>query len=434
MQESFPCIEELKDLDIRALGENRFDSPFIKRSRRFTEDDSRVLVYSNIRDAHECEQCGRTPPAFEEAGPREKLFFDGKKSVAGIVTCGGLCPGLNDVIRTIVMELYWEYGVTRILGFRHGYEGLSSNRRKEPMTLSPDAVQDIQHQGGTILGTSRGPQDVDDMIDTLRKFKVNMLFVIGGDGTFTGAHELAVRIRELGLKIAVVGLPKTIDNDIYCSERTFGFGTAVEEGRKAIQSAHHEAKAAWNGIGLVKLMGRDSGFIAVHSTLANSDVNFCLIPEVPFTLEGEGGLFARLEDRLKRRQHAVIVVAEGAGQDLIAGEREKDPSGNAIYKDVGLFLKYKIKAHFRDQGIAMTLKYIDPSYMIRSIAANAEDSGFCILLGQNAVHAAMAGKTDMFVGYWNHHFTNVPLEVAVGKWKAVDPLGEYWQSVVSMTD
>jgi len=429
------CQQGFGDLSIRSLGECRYESPLIERKHCcLIGDGARVLVSPYLSDLH-CGADGKEPPlSFEEAGPRARLFFKGEDVTAGIVTCGGLCPGLNDVIRTIVMELHWEYGVKKILGFRYGYEGMSSNRRREPMMLTHDVVKGIQHEGGTILGTSRGPQDVKDMVDTLQSFGINMLFVIGGDGTFSGAHEIAQEVTARGLRIAVIGIPKTIDNDIYCSERTFGFSTAVEEGRKAILSAHNESQAAWNGIGLVKLMGRKSGFIAVHSALANSDVNFCLIPEIPFTLDGEGGLLPRLEDRLNRRHHAVIVAAEGAGQDLIAGELGRDASGNLLNKDIGLFLRDKIQAYFQKKGMPVSLKYIDPSYMIRSTAADADDSGFCVLLGQNAVHAAMAGKTDMFIGHWNGRFTHVPLHAAAGRRKTVDPSGEFWQSVVSMTD
>ena len=436
MQPGFPELDELKNLTIDQLGTPRFESPFVGKDFLFVSDDTKVLVYTNTKDIEACASCHREPPAFEAAGPRRTLYFNPQNVVAGLLTAGGVCPGLNDVIRTIVMQLTYEYGVKRIYGFRYGYEGISSNRKRDPMELSPDVVKDIQHQGGTILGTSRGDQDLDDMLDTLVKFEVNMLFVIGGDGTFSGAHKLSNRAKQRGLDISFIGIPKTIDNDIYCCERTFGFSTAVEKARSAIYGVNEEAEAAWNGIGLVKLMGRDSGFIAMHATLANSDVNFCFIPEVPFKMDGEDGLLARLEKRLERRHHAVIVTAEGAGQDLIKDGEEvmKDASGNVLHKDIGLYLKHHITRHFKDKGMPVSLKYIDPSYMIRSCEANAEDSVFCILLGQNAVHAAMAGKTNMFVSYWNHHFTHVPLQVAVGRRKIVNPLGEYWQSVLAMTD
>lgn len=434
MQTPFPDLSDVQNLKIETLGRPQIDSPLCGQDRQFVNDANRVFVYSNSADLAECENCQIVPPGFEEAGPRATIFYEPAKVTAGIVTCGGLCPGLNDVIRAITLTLKEEYCVRKVLGFRYGYEGLSSDRRAEPMELAENEVADIQHEGGTILGTSRGPQDLDDMVDTLLKFKIDMLFVIGGDGTFAGAHQLSGRIVERGLKISVIGVPKTIDNDIFASERTFGYVTAVEEARKAIASAHEEAEAAWNGIGLVKVMGRDSGFIAVGATLANSDVNFCLIPEVPFELDGGDGLLIRLAKRLEHRHHAVIVAAEGAGQHLmISDEVMKDISGNVLHKDIGLFLKLRIKEYFKTKNVPVTLKYIDPSYMIRSRAANAADSAFCIFFGQRAVHAAMAGKTDMFIGYWNHHFTHVPFEMAVGRRKKIDPCGELWQTVLSIT-
>ncbi len=435
MQGKRPSQEEVRDLTISTLGPCEHDSPLSQRPRTFIEDTNRVYVYANSADMCACGNEPAALPAFEEAGPRRRIFFDPHKVVAGIVTCGGLCPGLNDVIRTITLTLHFEYQVREILGFRFGYEGMSSRRREEPMRMTPEIVEDIQHEGGSILGTSRGPQDIDDMIDTLTHFHVNMLFVIGGDGTFAGAHQLSERLRERGLKIAVVGVPKTIDNDIVCSENTFGYMTAVEEARRSVQTAHEEARAAWNGIGLVKLMGRDSGFIAVGATLANSDVNFCLIPEAPVAIDGEGGLLARLERRLERKRHAVIVVAEGVSANMMAGTQPgRDASGNVVFPDIGIFLKDRIRTHFASRRIPVTIKYIDPSYMIRSCPANAADSIFCIFFGQRAVHAAMAGKTDLFIGHWNHHFTHVPLQVAVGRRKKIDLEGNLWQTVVSITD
>jgi 6-phosphofructokinase 1 len=296
-------------------------------------------------------------------------------------------------------------------------------------------VEGIQHDGGTILGSSRGPQEPKDMVDTLLKYNVGILFCIGGDGTFKGIADIANEVKARNLDIGVIGIPKTIDNDIYCSEVTFGLSTAVEKATEAIYSAHEEAKAAYNGIGLVKLMGRHSGFIAVKATLANSDVNFCLIPEVSFNLVGENGFLPALKKRLEKRHHAVIVLAEGAGQDLIKSDDDikKDASGNILNEDIGLYLKDQISTYLKNEGMYFTVKYIDPSYTIRSCAADADDSIFCLMLAQNAAHAGMAGKTNMFVGYWNHHFTHVPLRVAIGKRKRVDPNGTIWQMVREIT-
>ncbi|MBF0479817.1 MAG: ATP-dependent 6-phosphofructokinase [Candidatus Omnitrophica bacterium] len=431
-----PSIEDIQNLSIRTLGAAHIPSPLSQRTVQFVSDENKILVYTHSLDLKKIREQNMEPPEFELAGPRDKLFFDPANLTCGIVTCGGLCPGLNDVIRTITLGLYWQYGVKKVLGFRFGYEGLSSLAKKEPLLMTPDNVDQIQHAGGSILGTSRGPQNLEDMVDVLVKNDISILFVVGGDGTFKGAHQIAELINNRRLKISIISVPKTIDNDIFCSERTFGFYTAVEEARKSIVAAHNEAKAVWNGIGLVKLMGRDSGFIATHATLANSDVNFCFIPEEPLFLDGETGILSRLEKRLARRQHAVIVVAEGAGQNLMADNNPvlKDASGNIIFHDIGLYLKEKISGFFKQKNIPVTIKYIDPSYMIRSCPSIAPDSTFCIMLGQNAVHAGMAGKTDMFVGYWNDHFTHVPLTMAVGKRKKVDLTGEIWQTVKLMTE
>lgn len=430
-----PKSEEIKDLTIDCLGEPKIASPLKKDDHLYVDESSKILVDSRSEDVNFYLNNKKTLPMFEEAGPRRRIFFSPEDITCGIVTCGGLCPGLNDVIRTIALTLSWQYGVKKVLGFRYGYQGLSSKTTAEPMELTPSVLDGIQQEGGTILGASRGPQDSGEIADTLLKYKVSILFTIGGDGTFRGAHDIAQELKRRKLPISVIGIPKTIDNDICYSERTFGFYTAVEEARKAISCAHEEAKAAWNGIGLVKLMGRDSGFIAVDATLANSDVNFCLIPEVPVELESKNGFLECLEKRIERRHHAVVVVSEGFGQDLIkdSSPQSRDASGNVKYKDVAAFLQYKIKEYFKEKNTPITLKYINPSYTIRSCSANASDSSFCLMLGQNAVHAGMAGKTDMFVGYWNHDFTHVPLSLAIGRRKQVDPNGDAWQTVVGIT-
>jgi 6-phosphofructokinase 1 len=328
------------------------------------------------------------------------------------------------------LTLFQQYRVSQVLGFRYGYEGLSPKYNHTPLELTPESVAAIHEMGGTILGSSRGNQDIGDMVDTLARLKIGILFAIGGDGTLRGAQAIAQEIGQGGLKISVIGIPKTIDNDISFIQQSFGFDTAGSEARRAIYAAHSEAAGARNGIGLVKLMGRDSGFIAAYAVLANSQVNFCLVPEVPFTLEG---LLKALEERLARQGSAVIVASEGAGQDLLAATAERDASGNIRYGDIGLFLRDRIKAHFSQTGRQVELKYIDPSYTIRSLPANARDSAFCLLLGQNAVHAGMAGKTDMVVGNWNHQGTHVPIALAVSQRKKLDPEGWVWNSVLAVT-
>lgn len=413
---------------IDRLGECRISSPLTEV--RFTADDERVLYHSRLEEIRPALAAGQLPPAMEAGGPRQKLFFDPSQITCGIVTCGGLCPGLNDVIRSVVLSLHHQYGVRNILGFRFGYEGLVARLGHEPLRFTPENVSRIHEAGGSLLGSSRGPQDPDEMVQTLVDRKVSLLFAIGGDGTLRGAQKIAQAAAKRGVPLGVIGIPKTIDNDVSFVQKTFGFETAVGEARRAIYAANTEAEAARNGIGLVKLMGRDSGFIAAFSVLVDSQANFCLVPEVPFALDR---FLAELQKRLERRSHAVIVVAEGAGQDLVAASGASDASGNVKYGDIGLFLREAIARHFKEISIPISLKYIDPSYIIRSVPANAHDSAFCLLLGQHAVHAGMSGRTNMVVGFWNHQFTHVPISLAVCERKKIDPHGSLWTGVLSST-
>ena len=416
------------NLEIQRLGESRIPSPL--SGIEFVGDHEKVLYHSYLKDIEPFLQEGKDPLYFEMAGPRKKIYFDPSKLKCGIVTCGGLCPGINDVIRAIVLSLFYHYGVPTVFGFRYGYEGLSYRYGHIPIELNPDKVHDIYQQGGTILGSSRGPQDISEMVDTLERMNIGILFAIGGDGTLRGAGAIAEEIKRRRSKIAVIGIPKTIDNDISHVQQSFGFETAVTESRTAIYSANMEALGARNGMGLVRLMGRESGFIAAYATLANSDVNYCLVPEVRFTLEA---FLKSLRERLEKKRHAVIVAAEGAGQELMEKTGERDASGNIRLGDIGLLLKSKIQAYFREVGMEFSLKYIDPSYTIRSMPANPHDSVFCLLLGHNAVHAGMAGRTNMIVGFWKDEFTHVPISLAVSKRKSIDPKGRLWSNVLAST-
>jgi len=428
-------LPELEELTVERLGKATVPSPLREREPLFVEEDDRILIPAETRQVSALLAAEQPLPSFEPAGPRSSLYFSPEKVSCGIVTCGGLCPGLNDVIRSIVLTLRYGYGVRRILGFRYGYAGLSSKSYKEPMFLEPEKIEQIHQHGGTILGSSRGNQDLGEMVDTLVQWKVNILFAVGGDGTLRGASALSEEIAKRNLKISVIGIPKTIDNDLMWIERSFGFATAVQEAQTVLNSAHREAEGAWNGIGLVKLMGRHAGFIAANAVLTNTDADFCLVPEIPFTLEGAGGFLEALEKRLTWANHAAVVVAEGAGQELFEKESgvRKDASGNVKFDDIGLFLKEKIEQHFLSRGWDFTVKYIDPSYTIRSLPANSMDSGFCLILGQHAVHAGMAGRTNMLVGFWNHRLTHVPLPVSTAETKHLDPHGEIWQRVLDTT-
>jgi 6-phosphofructokinase 1 len=420
--------QETLDLRIASVGKRTIPSPM--KEFNFVRDEQSVLYHDELAEIRAFLDAGKEPPAFELAGPREKIYFDPTNLRCGIVTCGGLCPGLNDVIRALALSLHYHYGVKTILGFQFGYEGLVPQYGHPALELTPERVNRIHGQGGTILGSSRGNQNVAQMIDTLEQMNIGILFAIGGDGTLRGVHAIAEGVKGRGLKISVIGVPKTIDNDISYIQTSFGFETAVSEARRATNAAHVEAIGAKNGVGLVKLMGRDSGFIAGYSALADTDVNFCLVPESHFTLEG---LISALRARLERRGHAVIVVAEGAGQELMQASSERDASGNVRYGDIGIFLRDRIKQQFKAIGMEINLKYIDPSYTIRSLPANARDAAFCLLLGHSAVHAGMAGKTDMVVGYWKNRFTHVPIPLAVSSRKKIDTNGFLWDSVLAAT-
>jgi len=416
------------DFTIERLGECRIPSPV--QGIRFMDDDGHVLYFSHLEKMKPWLERGARPPAMEAAGPREKIFFDPSRLACGIVTCGGICPGLNDVIRSIVLSLYHHYGVQKVYGFRFGYEGLVQRYGHKPLELTPDSVARIHEIGGTVLGSSRGPQEPSEMVTTLENLKIGILFSIGGDGTQRGAQKIAEEATRRGFSLSVIGIPKTIDNDISFIQTTFGFETAVAEAKRATYAANAEADSARNSVGLVKLMGRDSGFIAAYSVLVNSHVNFCLVPEVPFSLDGFLGALRR---RLEKRGHAVVVVAEGAGQNLVEQTAERDASGNIKYGDIGIFLREAIKDYFKKAAVEINLKYIDPSYIIRSVPANPHDSAFCLLLGQSAVHAGMSGRTNMVVSFWNHQFTHVPITLATSERKKIDPHSMLWNSVLAVT-
>jgi 6-phosphofructokinase 1 len=380
---------------------------------------------------------GEQPPPdlilFEKAGPRRKLYFDPARTRAAIVTCGGLCPGLNNVIRSVTRELRRSYGVPSVVGIRGGYRGLDPARGRAPIELSEELVEDIHNEGGTMLGTSRGPVDMKIAVDFLMAQRIDLLFTVGGDGTQRGGLALFEEARRRGYALAVVGIPKTIDNDVRYVSRTFGYGTAVAEAVRVIESAHTEARCVEHGVSLVKLMGRHAGFIAAAATVASADVNFCLVPEVPFALGGEGGLLATLERRLQRWGHAVIVVAEGAGQDLLGASGGRDDSGNLKLQDIGLFLKERLDAHFKALGIEMVMRYFDPSYQIRGCPANTEDALLCDRMARHAVHAGMAGRTGLVISFLNGQYVHVPVSEIARGGKRLDLDGELWRAVLSST-
>jgi len=413
-------------MNITSLGEARFPSPL----QHSVSEQARIPaeIVRNLSAPAEAAEL------FELAGPRGKLFFDPTQTRAAIVTCGGICPGLNNVIRALFFELHHAYGVAEVLGFRGGYQGLDPARGPEPVMLTPEFVDQIHHHGGTILGTSRGPVDMAAAVENLIGRGVHILFTVGGDGTQRGGKELFEQAKCRGHALSVIGIPKTIDNDVAFVASSFGYLTAVEEAAKVLECAHTEARSVHNGVALVKLMGRHAGFIAAGATIANHDVNFTLIPEVPFNLEGKNGLLAALKDRMQKRQHAVVVVAEGAGQELFEkSSMDRDASGNIKLKDIGLFLRERIESYFSEANIPIVMRYFDPSYSIRSRPANAADSILCDLYARNAVHAAMAGKTGLVIGYLHDSFIHIPIEMLVGETKHIDPDSILWTTVLAAT-
>jgi 6-phosphofructokinase 1 len=421
------------DLTPTVLGPCTVDNPVT--GQRFVEDGLRVLPTSDATRIAELVARGVALPGLEQAGPRRRIYHDPAWTRAAIVTCGGLAPGLNSVIKGLVQVLHFDYGVRHIFGIPYGYRGLNPKYRHAPVQLTPELVDTIHEEGGTMLGSSRGAQDPSVMVDTLQRLNINLLFCVGGDGTLRGAHAIQQEVSRRKLPVSVVGIPKTIDNDLNLVDRTFGFETAVYRAAEVITNAHVEARGAANGLSIVKLMGRDSGFIAAYATLANTVVNICLVPEVEFRLQGPDGLLEALRRRFGRgKTHAVLVVAEGAGQDLFEGLPElKDASGNVLKHDIGDYLVEKIRHHFDTLGIDLSLRYFDPSYSIRSVPARGTDAIFCYQLAENAVHAAMAGRTDVVVGSTAGVFTHVPIAYATSERKKLDVDGPLWHAVLSST-
>ncbi|MBP5544149.1 MAG: ATP-dependent 6-phosphofructokinase [Kiritimatiellae bacterium] len=421
-------------LNIDTLGECKIPSPV--RNPVFVEEGARIYIDYDVARQKGHLARGVEPASFEKAGPHRMIFHDPAWSRAAILTAGGLCPGLNHVIKGLVEILTLDYGIKTIYGIRYGYRGLVSEHNLTPLMLDNDVVDTVHTLGGTILGSSRGQQDTMKIVDTLERMNINILFCIGGDGSLRAARDIAEACKDRRLAVSVVGVPKTIDNDLNFVGRSFGFETAVAETSRIIQAAHIEAKGTVNGIGLVKLMGRDSGFITAYAAVANPIVNFCLVPEQPFVLDGEHGLLTALERRFKSKNHAVILVAEGAGQDLIEGEPVRcDASGNILKKDIGEFLRDKITAHFKAIGVETSVKYFDPSYTIRSIPAVGADAIRCYMLARAAVHAAMAGRTNCVVGDINRSesYTLVPIALAASERQKLNLNGDLWRTVLDTT-
>jgi 6-phosphofructokinase 1 len=442
--EHFP-LDHLRELYPKMSEDHSFPSPLLSRTwpvnQNFVNTDEEVITCQTMHPHTNITP--RKARAFRAAGPFENLYWDSKKSKAMIVTCGGLCPGLNTVIREIVMCLTFVYGFQKgqIYGAKNGYRGLYDP--SSYLELTPVVVGPIHQLGGTILGSSRGGFDATKILNTLEEQGFNLLFVIGGDGTHRGILELVSSSIGRKLPISIIGVPKTIDNDIDFIDKSFGFDTAVSLAMNPLNCAHVEAIAAQNGIGIVKVMGRSSGFIALFASLASRDVNITLLPEAPWRMSK---LLAYLEGRLQKKGHCLILVAEGAesieekerkaakaaaGEDFV----KRDESGNQVLDDVGVYLRDKIVAHFKENTkMPVNVKYIDPSYIIRSSPANASDSHMCTSLAFNAAHAAMAGYTGVTIGQIDNAFVLLPIKlIASQPPRKVDPLGRFYARMCNVT-
>jgi 6-phosphofructokinase 1 len=421
-----------ESLRVKTLGERTIESPLGRGGPGvgFVDDQAAIPVDVEVFPGKD----RREDLVFEKAGARDRIFFDPRSVRAAIATCGGLCPGLNNVIRSIVLQLTHGYGVNNdVVGIPYGYLGTNPASGLVPHKLRAESVADIHKQGGTILGSSREKVDPEVAVSYLQRLGINVLFTIGGDGTLKGAHLIHKEAERRGYPLAVIGIPKTIDNDIPFVWRSFGYFTALEKAREVIDFAHNEAKGHLNGVGLVRLMGRSAGFIAAGATLASQEVNFTLIPEIPFRLEGPTGFLAALRRRLHDRHHAVVVVAEGAGQEMVPDEPRYQTAGAGGFKNVGLFLLEAIRRDCAQNQFPVDVKYFDPAYQIRSAPANSEDSLLCDQLARQAVHAAMAGKTDTLIGLWYNISTHVPIELVVGNHKRIKESNDIWRSVLQTT-
>jgi len=427
------------DFTVERLGECNIKSPITMSTTHGAGianyvTDNQFIRLNTLVETGAPEEPADRPQVLERAGPRELIYFSPAHVHAGIVSCGGLCPGINDVIRAIVRCLWYRYGVKRISGISYGYKGFLPEFQFPIVPLHPDAVDDIHKLGGTFLGSARGGgNETGKIVDAIERLNLNVLFTIGGDGTQRGALAIANEVAKRQLRVAVIGIPKTVDNDFSIIDRSFGFNTAVERATEVLAAAHMEADSAINGVGLVKVMGRESGFIAACTALASHEVNFVLIPEIPFDLDGPNGFLHHLEERLASRSHAVIIVAEGAMQEQILTKRETDASGNLKLADVGTYLRDRINKYFGEKKTEINLKYIDPSYVIRSSPANPSDSIYCERLGNAAAHAAMAGRTKILIGLVNNRYVHLPIEAAITKRRHVDPEGNLWRDTLDAT-
>ncbi|MEO7804127.1 MAG: ATP-dependent 6-phosphofructokinase [Actinomycetota bacterium] len=320
----------------------------------------------------------------------------------GVFTGGGDCPGLNAVIRAIVRKGIGHYEDT-IVGFRDGWEGVLSGTVQE---LTFENTRGILHRGGTILGTSRtnpfGEGDGPDRIRaTLATHGVDMLIPIGGEDTLGAASKL----HEEG--IPLVGVPKTIDNDLSGTDYTFGFDTAVNVATEAIDRLHTTAESH-HRVMVVEVMGRHAGWIALHAGIAGG-ADLMLIPERPFDIEE---VVAHLQHRhATGKGFSIVVVAEGAvpkDGSMHTESDQLDEFGHVRLRGIGSALEQQIEARTGFETRATILGHIQ-----RGGTPTAFDRVLATRFGVAATEAAHQGKTGMMVALHATSIVLVPLSVAV---------------------
>jgi 6-phosphofructokinase 1 len=478
------------------------------------KSDSRILV--DVRSSYPITQPTSGPSlcscavkgqlTFAEAGPRNMLRFPGhhkKLLKVGVLVSGGIAPGINAVISGIVQRhvLYHTPQITdlrvpgktprsytlQVFGFRNGFAGLLAG---DDVTVlydsdSPDEklrahLRRIANRGGSEIGTSRyddllstadpdkREKDLDQVAENLANRHFDILYVIGGDGSMRAAHATWKRSRDNGKSLSVIGVPKTMDNDILWVWQSFGFLSAVEKAREALQQLHTEATSNPR-LCVVQLFGSDSGFVVSHAALASGVCDAALIPEVPFTMKK---LADYITERLSKRfrpgaggqsPYGMIVMAETAvpqdAEDYLSDPEvdldENEKAAIQAFVSKGCRVHGQTPDELRTGGLKVVSRVLqkriremkvddaywadfrvftnEPRHLLRAIPPSASDVAFGQRLGVLAVDNAMAGYTDFMISQWMTEYVLVPLDLVVLGRKRVPPNGIFWKSVVAST-
>lgn len=328
----------------------------------------------------------------------------------GVLTGGGDCPGLNAVIRAVVRKGVNEHGF-EFVGFRDGWRGPLEG---VTVPLGIEQCRGILPRGGTILGSSRtNPFAVEDGVERIREnlaaAGVDALVAIGGEDTLG----VATRLAELG--VAVVGVPKTIDNDLSGTDFTFGFDTAVNIATEAIDRLHTTAESHHRVL-VVEVMGRHAGWIALHSGIAGG-ASAVLIPEVPFDIDA---VCAHVETRFRSEYAPIIVVSEGAvpadGSEMTLSSGEKDAFGHVRLGGIGDRLAHEIEQRTGKEARAVVLGHIQ-----RGGTPSAFDRWLATRFGLQAIDAVADGEFGVMVALRGTKIVRVPLQEGTAELKVVSP-------------